>query len=65
MAVARIGVRDGDLTAEPDRQMIDMLLGGIDDRVRACLHQKGAQALPELVPLFTRTAIAIASTPAP
>ncbi|GAB3204073.1 hypothetical protein GCM10027262_03660 [Nocardia tengchongensis] len=64
MAVAQVGVRDGDLTAEPDREMVDMLLGGIDDRVRACLHTKGAQALPELVPLFTRTAVTIASTPA-
>ena len=64
MAVVQIGVRDGELAGEPDRQLIDMLLGGIDDRVRACLHTKGAQALPELAPLFTRTAIAIANTTA-
>ncbi|MGX1804282.1 TetR/AcrR family transcriptional regulator [Nocardia sp. NPDC055321] len=64
LAVARVGVRDGDLTGEPDREMIDMLLGGIDDRVRACLHQHGAAALPELTDLFTRTAIVIAGTPA-
>ncbi|WP_307817366.1 TetR/AcrR family transcriptional regulator [Nocardia acididurans] len=63
MAVAAIGVREGDLRADPDRKLIDMLLGGIDDRVRACLHQKGAAALPELGPLFTRTAIALASLP--
>ncbi|NNH71761.1 TetR/AcrR family transcriptional regulator [Nocardia uniformis] len=59
MAVARIGVRDGDLAADPDREAIDMLLGGIDDRVRACLHERGAEALPQLAPLFTRTAIAL------
>ncbi|MVU80997.1 TetR family transcriptional regulator [Nocardia sp. ET3-3] len=63
MAVARVGVREGDLAAEPDRELIDMLLGGIDDRVRACLHREGAQALPKLAPLFTRTAIALVSTP--
>ncbi|MEV6773775.1 TetR/AcrR family transcriptional regulator [Nocardia sp. NPDC051030] len=62
MAVVRVGVREGDLPGEPDRQLIDMLLGGIDDRVRACLHTRGAEALPELAPLFTRTAIAIART---
>ncbi|MFC9995193.1 TetR/AcrR family transcriptional regulator [Nocardia sp. NPDC127526] len=64
MAVARVGVRDGDLAAEPDPQLIDMLLGGIDDRVRACLHERGAEQLLELAPLFTRTAITIARTPA-
>lgn len=64
LAVARVGVRDGDLTGEPDRELVDMLLGGIDDRVRACLHQRGAEALPELAPLFTRTAILITSAPA-
>lgn len=61
IAVAGIGVRDGDLPAAPDPEMIDMLLGGIDDRVRACLHARGAAALPELTDLFTRTAIAITS----
>ncbi|MEV6066772.1 TetR/AcrR family transcriptional regulator [Nocardia sp. NPDC052001] len=59
LAVARIGVRDGELTADPDPEMIDMLLGGIDDRVRNCLHERGAAALPSLSPLFTRTAIAL------
>ncbi|WP_067824910.1 TetR/AcrR family transcriptional regulator [Nocardia inohanensis] len=63
MAVSRIGVRDGDLPADPDPRLIDMLLGGIDDRVRACLHERGAAALPELAPLFTHTAIALASAP--
>ncbi|AYF75940.1 TetR/AcrR family transcriptional regulator [Nocardia yunnanensis] len=60
-AVAAVGVRDGDLAAPPDRELIDMLLGGIDDRVRACLHRQGAHALPELAPLFSRAAIALVS----
>lgn len=57
--VARLGVVRGELAAAPDRQLIDMLLGGIDDRIRACLHERGAAALPELAPLFTRTALAL------
>ncbi|MBB5912647.1 AcrR family transcriptional regulator [Nocardia transvalensis] len=57
--VARLGVGRGELSVEPDRQMIDMLLGGIDDRIRDCLHERGAAALPDLAPLFTRTALAL------
>ncbi|WP_019929410.1 TetR/AcrR family transcriptional regulator [Nocardia sp. BMG111209] len=57
--IARCGVDSGDLTSEPDPQLIDMLLGGIDDRVRACLHEQGAEQLPELSSLFTRTALAL------
>lgn len=59
LAVARIGVRDGELESDPDPEAIDMLLGGIDDRIRACLHERGAAALPQLAPLFTRTALAL------
>ncbi len=62
LAVVRVGVRAGEVDSEPDRQLIDMLLGGIDDRVRACLHTRGAAALPELAPLFARTAVTIART---
>ncbi|BCK53310.1 TetR/AcrR family transcriptional regulator [Nocardia wallacei] len=57
--VARLGVSRGELAAAPDGQLIDMLLGGIDDRIRACLHERGAAALPELAPLFTRTALTL------
>jgi AcrR family transcriptional regulator len=57
--VARFGVGTGELAAEPDPELIDMLLGGIDDRIRDCLHGPGAAALPALAPLFTRTALAL------
>ncbi|MBF6171208.1 TetR/AcrR family transcriptional regulator [Nocardia blacklockiae] len=60
--VARLGASRGELREEPDRALIDMLLGGIDDRIRACLHERGAAALPELAPLFTRTALALCGT---
>ncbi|RDI52859.1 TetR family transcriptional regulator [Nocardia mexicana] len=59
LEVARLGVGRGELVAEPDAQLVDMLLGGIDDRIRDCLHERGAAALPELAPLFTRTAVAL------
>ncbi|MET9489918.1 TetR/AcrR family transcriptional regulator [Nocardia sp. NPDC006630] len=64
MAVVRIGVRDGELAAEPDPELIDMLLGGIDDRVRSCLNERDASHLPELASLFTRTALALTRPPA-
>ncbi|MFI5778062.1 TetR/AcrR family transcriptional regulator [Nocardia sp. NPDC051570] len=56
---ARAGVAAGDLRAVPDPGLIDILLGGIDDRIRACLYDTGAAALPALAPLFTRTALAL------
>ncbi|MRH91509.1 TetR family transcriptional regulator [Nocardia sp. SYP-A9097] len=59
LTVANIGVRDGELAGDPDPELIDMLLGGIDDRVRDCLHERDATQLPSLSPLFTRTAIAL------
>ncbi|MBF6330798.1 TetR/AcrR family transcriptional regulator [Nocardia transvalensis] len=59
MDIARCGVQTGELAAQPDPQLVDMLLGGIDDRIRACLHDRAAAALPELAPLFTRAALAL------
>ncbi|RDI66873.1 TetR/AcrR family transcriptional regulator [Nocardia pseudobrasiliensis] len=59
MGIARAGVAAGDLREPPDPGLVDMLLGGIDDRIRACLNGKGAAALPDLAPLFTRTALAL------
>ncbi|MFF0491493.1 TetR/AcrR family transcriptional regulator [Nocardia sp. NPDC003482] len=55
--VAGAAVRHGELAALPDPRMVDMLLGGIDDRIRACLNHEGAQALPSLAPLFTDAAL--------
>ena len=62
MDVAQLGYGAGELRAEPDRELVDMLLGGIDDRIRASLHEQGVAALPELAPLFTRTAMALCDT---
>jgi AcrR family transcriptional regulator len=39
-------VRDGELRAEPDPGLIDVLLGGLDDRVRATLIGSRPQELP-------------------
>ncbi|WP_280235844.1 TetR/AcrR family transcriptional regulator [Nocardia cyriacigeorgica] len=57
MAVGRIGFERGEIPAEPEPELIDMLLGGISDRIVACLSERGATHLPELAPLFTRTAL--------
>ncbi|ASF11602.1 hypothetical protein NBRGN_057_01960 [Nocardia brasiliensis NBRC 14402] len=59
LAAARIGVRDGDLAAAPDPQLVDVLTGGIDDRVRATLIEFGPQALPTLAPVLNRAALAL------
>ncbi|WP_228001803.1 TetR/AcrR family transcriptional regulator [Nocardia australiensis] len=59
MAAARIGVREGVLRAVPDPQLINMLTGGIDDRVRATLIESGPGALRELTPTFNRAALAL------
>jgi AcrR family transcriptional regulator len=59
MEIVRAGVDSGELAREPDPELIDMLLGGIDDRIRACLHERGAESLPELAGLFTSTALAL------
>ncbi|MCM6777101.1 TetR/AcrR family transcriptional regulator [Nocardia sp. CDC159] len=59
MGIVRAGVGTGDLPTAPDPGLVDMLIGGIDDRIRACLTERGAAALPELAPLFTHTTLVL------
>ncbi|WP_433726877.1 TetR/AcrR family transcriptional regulator [Nocardia sp. CA-129566] len=59
VAAARIGVRAGEVRAEPDPGLLDVLLGGIDDRVRATLIESGPQELPALAPTLTRAALVL------
>ncbi|WP_069162282.1 TetR/AcrR family transcriptional regulator [Nocardia altamirensis] len=59
LAAARIGVRNGELAAVPDLRLVDVLIGGIDDRVRAVLIESGPQALPELADPLNRAALAL------
>lgn len=42
----------------PD-ELFDVLLGGIDDRIRHCLHTRSAADLPELVPLLIQATFAL------
>ncbi|MFD5247142.1 TetR/AcrR family transcriptional regulator [Amycolatopsis sp. NPDC058340] len=42
----------------PD-EAFDLLVGGMSDLIRQCLHTKGAEAIPELAPVFLRTLMAL------
>ncbi|WP_216216803.1 TetR/AcrR family transcriptional regulator [Amycolatopsis aidingensis] len=44
--------------ALPD-ETFDILVGGMSDRIRHCLYTKGAEAIPELIPDFGATIMAI------
>lgn len=59
LSATRIGVQDGSLRAEPEIELIDVLVGGIDDRIRATLIDSGPQALPALAPVLHRAALAL------
>ncbi|WP_257233068.1 hypothetical protein [Rhodococcus qingshengii] len=37
----------------------DFLIGGIDDRIRDCLHTRGAEQLPTLLPLLHHSTLAL------
>lgn len=65
VAVGRIGVQRGEVPVDPDPALIDMLLGGINERIVACLYERGAEHLPELAPLFTRTALILCGAQQP
>lgn len=46
----------------PD-QIFELLVGGIDDRIRHCLRTRGATALPELLPLLTEASFIVFGAP--
>lgn len=49
----------------PD-EAVDILVGGISDRIRYCLYTKAAEAIPELIPDFIATIMALlGEKPAP
>lgn len=55
----RLGFSQGDLNSTPDDGIFDLLIGGIDDRIRFCLQHDGPQALPSLAPLLDQAAQAL------
>ncbi|SDI19481.1 DNA-binding transcriptional regulator, AcrR family [Actinokineospora alba] len=49
----------------PD-EAFDVLVGGLSDRIRYCLYTKGAEAIPDLIPDFVATIMALfGEKPAP
>ncbi|GAA2786325.1 TetR/AcrR family transcriptional regulator [Saccharopolyspora taberi] len=44
---------------ELEDEAFDLLVGGMADRIRNCLYAKGAEAIPELEPLFITTVLVL------
>lgn len=62
-AVCQLAVDQGDIAQPPPPEMFDLLIGGIDDRIRHCLHFHGAAALPDLAPSLYRATLALFGKP--
>ncbi|MCW2556052.1 MAG: TetR family transcriptional regulator [Mycobacterium sp.] len=58
-AAHRLAREQGELTTEPSPGVFDFLIGGIDDRIRSCIHRDGPQALPGLAPLLVEATLAL------
>lgn len=58
-AAHRLALEAGELAQEPSPGIFDLLIGGIDDRIRSCLHADGPSALPELAPLLYQATLAL------
>ncbi|MFF0356833.1 MULTISPECIES: TetR/AcrR family transcriptional regulator [unclassified Nocardia] len=58
-AACRWAIAEGVVAAEPPDEIFDVLIGGIDDRIRACLLGPGAASLPALAPVLTAAALAL------
>jgi len=58
-AAHRLARDQGELTTEPSPGVFDFLIGGIDDRIRFCIHRDGPQALPGLAPLLIEATLAL------
>lgn len=50
--------QDPSVRGTPDG-VYDFLIGGIDDRIRHCLHTRGAEQLPSLLPLLHHSTLAL------
>ncbi|MCX8565180.1 hypothetical protein OS122_30305, partial [Mycolicibacterium mucogenicum] len=61
-AARNIAVRSGELTGELPSEIFNFIIGGIDDRIRDCLQQRGPSALQELEPTLTYVALTLLDT---
>ncbi|MFE3025296.1 TetR/AcrR family transcriptional regulator [Nocardia tengchongensis] len=59
----RLGVAQGDLHGAPSAEILDLLIGGIDDRIRDCLNSDGPQGLPALAPTLWTASVALIQGP--
>jgi AcrR family transcriptional regulator len=64
-AAHRLAREQGELTSEPSPGVFDFLIGGIDDRIRSCIHRDGPQALPNLAPLLVEATLALFTADGP
>lgn len=56
----RVGVAQGELPeGEPAEGVLDLLIGGIDDRIRDCLNEVGVEGLAELAPVFYEASVTL------
>lgn len=60
-----IGRAAGDIPADIETEVFDVLIGAIDDRVRDCLLFSRAADLPDLTPLLYRITLALFEVPEP
>lgn len=59
-----LGVERGELTGTPAPGVVDVLIGGIEDRIRDCIEIHGFEHLVALAPDLSIAAIALLQAPA-
>ncbi len=62
-AVFAIGRDTGDIPSDIPAAAFELLIGGIDDRIRDCIQFQGPDALAELDDEFYRTTVALFGVP--
>ncbi|MEV6066674.1 helix-turn-helix domain-containing protein [Nocardia sp. NPDC052001] len=63
MRAARdLAAAQGEVTGQLPEAVIELLMGGIDDRIRDCLQTAGAAALPDLEPTLSYAALTLLSS---
>ncbi|MFE6859187.1 TetR/AcrR family transcriptional regulator [Nocardia sp. NPDC057668] len=59
-----LGVDRGELAGAPSPGVVDLLIGGIEDRIRDCLETDGPERLPDLAADLSIAAVALLRAPA-